>query len=61
MTMRDTVEAIKESPLWVTLTLGEKLDALLYAVNSTEGAVPSGCEHLDVSDIVGEIFADYNN
>jgi len=59
--MRDTIEAIKESPLWVTLTLGEKLDALLYAVNSTEGAMLSRYEHVDVSDIVGEIFCDYNN
>lgn len=61
MTMRDTIEAIKESPLWVTLTLGEKLDALLYAVNSAEGAMLSRYERVDVSDIVGEIFCDYNN
>ena len=61
MTMRDTIDAVKESPLWGTLTLGEKLDALLYAVSSAEGSVPSRYEQVDVSDIVGEIFADYNN
>ncbi|MGC2063087.1 MAG: hypothetical protein WA610_08915 [Thermodesulfovibrionales bacterium] len=59
--MRDTIEAIKDSPLWSTLTLGEKLDALLYAVGSAEETMLSRYEHVDVSDIVGEIFADYNN
>ncbi|MBA4374196.1 MAG: hypothetical protein C0402_15200 [Thermodesulfovibrio sp.] len=61
MTMRDTIDAIKESPLWSTLTLGEKLDALLYAANSAEGVLLSRYEQVDISDIVGEIFSDYNN
>lgn len=61
MTMRDTFDAVKESPLWTTLTLGEKLDALLYAVSSAEGASPGRYEQADVSDLVGEIFSDYTN
>ena len=39
MTMRETVEIIKESPLWDVLTTGEKLDALL--LRSTGAFLPS--------------------
>lgn len=61
MTTRDTIEAVRESPLWGTLSIGEKLDALLYAVESAEEVLANRREYLDISDIVGEIFADYTN
>ncbi len=61
MTMREAVEIIRESPLWECLTIGEKLDALLYAVDTVEGLRTMRNEQLDVSDIIGEIFAGYNS
>jgi hypothetical protein len=60
MTMRETVEIIKESPLWNMLTTGEKLDALLDAVENIDGAKTSRNEQIDVTDIIGEIFKGYS-
>jgi len=60
MNMRETVEIIKESPLWDILTTGEKLDALLDAVQNIDGMRTSRDEQIDVTDIIGEIFRGYN-
>jgi len=60
MTMRETVEIISESPLWQTLSLGEKMDAILHAVDSVEGMLASRREEIDISDLIGEIFRDDN-
>lgn len=60
MTTRETVEIIKESPLWDLLTTGEKLDALLDAVHNIDGLRQSRDEQIDVTDIIGEIFRGYN-
>ncbi len=60
MTTRETVEIIRESPLWDILTTGEKLDALLDAVQNIDGMRESRYEQIDVTDIIGEIFKGYN-
>jgi len=60
MTMRETVEIISESPLWQTLSLGEKMDAILHAMGSIEGMPASRREEVDISDLIGEIFRDDN-
>lgn len=60
MNMRETVEIIKESPMWDILTTGEKLDALLDAVQNIDGMRTSRDEQIDVTDIIGEIFRGYN-
>lgn len=58
MTAKETHDIIKDSSLWDALTVGEKIEALVYAVESI------GCligtmedDSYDVSDIVGEIFS----
>jgi hypothetical protein len=56
MTMRETVEIITESQLWQMLPLGEKMDALLYAVENLDGSRSGRNEQIDISDIIGEIF-----
>ena len=60
MTTRETVEIIRESPLWRQLSIGEKMDALLYAVETVDGMKASRYEQIDVSDIIGEIFSGSN-
>lgn len=60
MTSRETVEIIRESPLWDRLTTGEKLDALLDAVENIDGMRTSRYEQVDVTDIIGEIFRGHN-
>ncbi len=59
MTTRETMEIIRESPLWDMLTIGEKIDALLHAVQNVDGLRSKRTEQVDVSDIIGEIFNDY--
>jgi hypothetical protein len=53
------MEIIRESPLWDMLTIGEKIDALLHAVQNVDGLRSKRTEQVDVSDIIGEIFNDY--
>ena len=60
MTTRKTVEIIRESPLWDILTTGEKLDALLDAVQNIDGMREQRYEQIGVTDIIGEIFKGYN-
>lgn len=61
MTVRESVEIIRESALWDVLTTGEKLDALLDAVHNIDGMRASQDEQIDVTDIIGEIFRGYNS
>jgi hypothetical protein len=61
MTTKETVEIIRESPLWQTLSVGEKMDAIVYAVESVEEMLARRTEEVDITDIIGEIFADYNS
>ena len=60
MTMRETVEIIRESPLWETLSVGEKMEAIVHAIDSITGAQENRREEVDISDIIGEIFRDNN-
>ena len=60
MTMRETVEIIRESPLWETLSVGEKMDAIVHAIEIVTGRQENRREEVDISDIIGEIFTDKN-
>lgn len=57
MTVRETVEIIRESALWDTLTIKEKTEALAYAMESTRCRMAGEDSGQDVSDLIGEIFA----
>ena len=57
MTMKDTAEAVRESSMWNLLSTGERIGALLYALDRSED--PSDrYGHSDVTDIVGEVYSD---
>jgi len=58
--MRETVEIIRESPLWETLSVGEKMDAIVHAIEIVTGRQENRREEVDISDIIGEIFTDKN-
>ena len=59
--MREPVDIIRESPMRQYLTIGEKIDALLYAVDSVDGLRTTRTVPVDVSDIIGELFAGHNS
>ncbi|MBI5639452.1 MAG: hypothetical protein HZA17_03405 [Nitrospirae bacterium] len=60
MTARETVDIIRESSLWKTLTIKEKVEALAYAMVSVEDRLNTPGEEnaADVSDLIGEIFSE---
>jgi hypothetical protein len=56
MTAREMMDIIRESALWNYLSMRQKKDALVYAVERLRSISPDNHEHDDVSDIVGEVF-----
>lgn len=60
MTMRETIEIIRESPLWGALSKSEKIDALDYALASAVGLPVDSSDQTDITDFIGEIFIDNN-
>jgi hypothetical protein len=56
MTAREMMDIIRESALWNYLSMRQKKDALVYAVERLRSISPDNQEHDDVSDIVGEVF-----
>ena len=55
MTKREIIDIIKESPLWNFLSIGERKDALAYAVKSVN-RMSLQEDKTDISDTVGEVF-----
>jgi|GEM_PF-3468553 hypothetical protein len=54
MTAKETIDIIRESSLWESLTLREKTEAIAYAIEAVGCAMNSSVEN-DVSDILKEI------
>lgn len=53
MTVRETLDIISDSSLWETLSIGERIDAVAYAMKITG----SNCDNEDISDLIGEVYA----
>ena len=54
MTAKETIDIIRESPLWDTLLLGEKVEAIAHALEAA-GCGPKETD--DISVVVGETYA----
>jgi hypothetical protein len=59
MTAKETVDIIRESALWNTLTIKEKVLALAYAMEAVEGRLHEAeRSQEETTDLVGEIYSD---
>jgi len=59
MTVKETVDVIRESALWNTLTIKEKVEALAHAMETVECRLKAvGNERNDLAERIGEIFED---
>lgn len=54
MTAKETIEIIRRSSLWKTLSVREKVEAISYAIDTSGCPVdPERDESADISDIIG--------
>lgn len=59
MTVKETVDVIRESALWNTLTIKEKVEALAHAMETVECRLKAvDNERNDLAERIGEIFED---
>ena len=56
MTIPELKEIVKESGIWKLLSPGDKIEALVYAVEHDADMLANPYEHLDVTDIIVEMF-----
>jgi hypothetical protein len=57
MTRKETIDIIKQSSLWDTLSVKEKVEAISYALESIDCRLDRDGDTKDVSDIIGEIYS----
>ena len=55
MTKRETIDILKQSQLWNTLSVQERVDVVAYTLNSIRGDGQDD-EELELTDIIGEIY-----
>jgi hypothetical protein len=53
MTAKATVEIIKESSLWDTLSIKERIEAIEYAIGAADADIEKG----NVCDLIVEVYA----
>lgn len=57
MTKKETMDIIRESPLWKSLPLRERFEAIAYALEAVGCKLDRREDALDISDIIGEIYS----
>lgn len=57
MTRKETIDIIRQSSLWETLSVQEKVEAISYALESIDCKLDKCGDSKDVSDIIGEIYS----
>jgi hypothetical protein len=57
MTTKETMDIIRESPLWQSLPLRERIEAIAYALETVGCKLDRREYARDISDIIGEIYS----
>lgn len=57
MTTKETMDIIRESPLWKSLPLREKVKAIAYALETVGCKLNRREDARDISDIIDEIYS----
>lgn len=57
MTRKETIGIIRESSLWQSLSVREKVEAIAYALDSMGSSLESDGDDSDISDVIGEIYS----
>ncbi|GAB4388549.1 MAG: hypothetical protein Kow0025_08530 [Thermodesulfovibrionales bacterium] len=57
MTRRETISIIRESSLWKSLSVREKVEAIAYALDSMGYSLDGDGDDGDISDVIGEIYS----
>jgi hypothetical protein len=57
MTKKETMDTLRESPLWKSLPLREKIEAISHALEAAGSKVDGKEDARDISDIIGEIYS----
>lgn len=57
MTDKQTMDAGRESQLWKSLPLSDRIQAISHALETVGSKVQGGEDARDISDVIGEIYS----